>query len=79
MAARGSTSRQAPASSDAGTWTWLLGLSLIAQIVGVTFFYLDWSSYPTAKPAVPAMPTIAAGTPSAPAPGPGPGAGGGNP
>lgn len=67
--------------SDA--YTGILILSLLAQIVAVTFFYLDWSQYPTTKPpALPALPTFstaagAAGTPAgAPAGAPGnPGAG----
>jgi hypothetical protein len=31
----------------------LLLISLLAQITGVVFFYLDWDSYPTTKPQPP--------------------------
>ena len=44
--------------SDA--YTGLLIVSLLAQVIGATFFYLDWNSYPTAKPTVPAAPQISA-------------------
>lgn len=46
------------ARSDA--YTGLLLISLLAQIVGVVFFYLDWSAYPQGKPAVPQMPNLSA-------------------
>jgi len=31
----------------------LLGIALLAQIIGATFFFLDWMSYPTTKPPEP--------------------------
>lgn len=43
-------------------YTGLLGVALIAQIIGVLFFFLDWSQYPTtAKPTLPTMPQLTAG------------------
>jgi hypothetical protein len=36
----------------------MLIVSLLAQITGVVFLFLDWSQYPTAKPSEP--PTITA-------------------
>src|SRR5262245_30805353 len=88
--ARESTSRPA-AKSDA--YTGLLLISLLAQIMAATFFFLDWSSYPDKKPTVPGPPTISspAGAGGAPAGGGqggvpagggqagGPAMGGGNP
>jgi len=31
----------------------LLFISLVAQIAGAVFFYLDWSAYPSAQPKAP--------------------------
>ena len=63
MAARargGSTASASGPRSD--VYTGLLGVALIAQIIGVLFFFLDWSQYPTtAKPALPTMPQLTAG------------------
>jgi hypothetical protein len=78
MAARArDTASTAPARSDA--YTGLLLISLLAQITGVVFFYLDWDQYPTAKP--PQPPSISApaapGGGGAPAPAPAPPGGGG--
>jgi hypothetical protein len=53
-----------------------LVISLLAQILGVVFFYLDWSQYPEAKP--PDPPAIQAPAVGGAAPG-GPGAPGGPP
>ncbi len=44
--------------SDA--YTGMLIISLIAQITGVVFLYLDWSQYPTAKPSDP--PAVTSGS-----------------
>ncbi|MFO0930633.1 MAG: hypothetical protein U0736_26985 [Gemmataceae bacterium] len=63
---RSSTSSAAP-RSDA--YVGLLLISLLAQIVGVVFFYLDYSQYPEAKPQVPAAITSGGGG-GAPAPAP---------
>ncbi|MBY0229573.1 MAG: hypothetical protein K2W96_09865 [Gemmataceae bacterium] len=53
--ARSRTSSKEPApKSDA--YVGLLVISLIAQIVGAVFFYLDWSSYPSSKPPAPPPP-----------------------
>jgi len=38
-------------------YTGILIISLIAQIAGVVFFYLDYSQYPEAKPQVKAAAT----------------------
>jgi len=60
----------APARSDA--YVGLLLISLLAQVAGALFFYLDWSQYE----GTPKLPPAAA----APAPAGGPGGGaGGNP
>lgn len=40
-----------PAKSD--VYVGLLFISLAAQIAAAVFFYLDWSSYPTAQPKPP--------------------------
>jgi hypothetical protein len=76
MAARSRDSSRA--SQDAprnDAYTGLLAISLLAQIVGVVFFYMDYSNYPTSKPQVPQMPNLsapaAAPAPAPPAPGPG--------
>ena len=52
--------------SDA--YTGLLLLSLVAQIAGVVFLYLDWSRYPSTTP-----PAVAAVATAPPAGGPAPG------
>jgi hypothetical protein len=74
MAARANTTtaKQPAARSDA--YTGLLLISLLAQLVGVLFFYLDWSQYPTSKPQEPPGLTAAAGgpRPGGPAPAPAP-------
>ena len=48
----------APAKSDA--YVGLLLISLLAQIAGAVFFYLDWSQYPTDKPKQPVAVTVPA-------------------
>ena len=48
----------APAKSDA--YVGLLLISLLAQIAGATFFFLDWSSYGDAKPKLPPAATVPA-------------------
>lgn len=81
MAARSrDTSRASQGAPRNDAYTGLLAISLLAQIVGVVFFYLDWNGYPTSKPQVPQMPTLSAPAAGgvAPAPGgvvPAPGAG----
>jgi hypothetical protein len=40
-----------PVKSD--VYVGLLFISLMAQIAGAVFFYLDWSAYPTSKPTPP--------------------------
>jgi hypothetical protein len=74
MAARSrdTSSRAAQGAPRNDAYTGLLAISLLAQIVGVVFFYLDWSGYPSSKPTVPQMPSLsapAAGGAPAPAPG----------
>lgn len=49
---RSSDSQSPPPKSDA--YVGLLAISLVAQITGAVFFYLDWSSYPTSTPTPPA-------------------------
>jgi hypothetical protein len=62
--ARGSNYDTTPKPrSDA--YVGLLFISLLAQIVGAVFFFLDWNQYPEAKPK--AAPSI-----QVPAPAPGP-------
>lgn len=58
--------------SDA--YTGMLLISLLAQIAGVVFLYLDWSQYPAEKPKDP--PAIVVGGTAA---GPGAGTAGGAP
>ncbi|MFO0880325.1 MAG: hypothetical protein U0840_23520 [Gemmataceae bacterium] len=81
MAARargsGGSTQSAPARSDA--YTGLLLISLLFQILGVVFFYLDWSAYPQGKPAVPQMPNLSAPAAGGAAPVPAPAMGGGAP
>jgi hypothetical protein len=45
---------KAPARNDA--YTGLLIISLLAQVVGALFLFLDWNQYPDTKPK--AVPTI---------------------
>jgi len=61
---RSSSGTQAP-KSDA--YVGLLLISLLAQIAGVVFFYLDYSAYPEAKPKLPSPPQAVA--PAGPGPG----------
>jgi len=73
MAARAresaSTANTGAARSDA--YTGLLLISLLAQLVAVLFFYLDWSQYPEAKPKEPqALKAPAAPPAGGPAPAP---------
>src|SRR4051812_42225796 len=56
----------APARSDA--YVGLLLISLLAQIAGVVFFYLDYSQYADKKPQLPPAPTQGAPTPTGGAP-----------
>jgi len=63
---RASSNTQAP-RSDA--YVGLLLISLLAQIAGVVFFYLDWSAYPTGKPSLPPAPAASAPAPAGPVPG----------
>jgi hypothetical protein len=54
-----------PATNDA--YTGMLGISLLALILGCVLLYLDYSQYPDSKaPTVPKAPPVAA--PEAPAP-----------
>ncbi|MFO0846072.1 MAG: hypothetical protein U0797_27435 [Gemmataceae bacterium] len=79
MAARSRDSNAARGSQGAprnDAYTGLLAISLLAQIVGVVFFYLDWTGY-QGKPTVPQMPNLSApAAGGAPAPGGGPRRGG---
>ena len=60
MAARSkSGSGSAATSPKSDAYTGLLLISLLAQLVAVLFFWLDWSQYPTTTPKDPAP--IAAG------------------
>lgn len=75
MAARASSSRASAAAPRNDAYTGLLLISLLAQIVGVVFFFLDWQSYPTTKPALPPPPTLSSAAPAggvAPVPAPAP-------
>jgi hypothetical protein len=62
----------APAKSDA--YVGLLLISLLAQMAGAAFFFLDWSQYPDSKPKLPPAATVPAtgggGTPPPPQGGP---------
>src|SRR4051794_14603948 len=65
-----STAGSAPVASDA--YVGLLLISLLAQIAGVVFFYLDLSQYPDKKPpSVPSLPAASAPAPAAPPGAPG--------
>jgi hypothetical protein len=57
---------QAKPRSDA--YTGLLLLSLLAQVAGAVFLFLDYSRYPNGAPPKPAALSASAGGPSAPAP-----------
>ena len=66
MAETQTPSTTPPAVNDA--YTGMLGISLVALIVGCLLLYLDYSQYPDSKaPTVPKAPAVAA--PEAPAPG----------
>jgi len=65
MAARQRNLTESKPRSD--VYTGLLIISLIAQIVGLVFFYLDWSDYPASKPPTVQMPNLSSAAPSAPA------------
>lgn len=65
MAARQRNLTESKPRSD--VYTGLLIISLIAQIVGLVFFYLDWSAYPASKPPTVQMPNLSSAAPSAPA------------
>jgi hypothetical protein len=60
----------APPRTDA--FVGLLILSLVAQLVGAMFLYLDFSEYPTTKPPKPAPPAAVAAQTPPPAPAPAP-------
>ena len=64
--ASASTQNTAPVRSDA--YTGLLLISLLAQLVAVLFFYLDWSQYPEAKPKEPQALKAPAAGPAGPGP-----------
>lgn len=40
----------APPKAKSDAYTGLLILSLLAQLAGIGFLYLDWSQYPESKP-----------------------------
>jgi hypothetical protein len=78
MAAKTREGTSAGPRSDA--YTGMLLISLLAQITGVVFLYLDWSQYPAEKPKEPPAITVGAGPGGGPGPGAtGPGAPGGPP
>jgi hypothetical protein len=83
MPAVSSRGRESTAKPRSDAYTGLLLLSLLAQVAGAVFLFLDYSRYPpgpppkvptlsasTANPSVPAqaMPTPAAPVPAGPAP-----------
>ena len=57
----------APAKSDA--YVGLLLISLLAQMAGAAFFFLDWNQYGEGKPKMPPAATVPA-APGAPPPAP---------
>jgi hypothetical protein len=63
--------------SDA--YTGLLLLSLLAQVAGAVFLYLDWSRYPSTAPQKPQSVATASAAPGNPAPSQPPGNPPGNP
>jgi hypothetical protein len=74
MARARSQDTEAKPRSDA--YVGMLGLSLVAQIFGAVFFYMDWSQYPTTKPPEPpkvTAPAAGAGPAGGVAPAPAPG------
>jgi hypothetical protein len=75
MAARSRDRGASPNAPRNDAYTGLLAISLLAQIVGVVFFYLDWNAYPTSKPTVPQMPNLSAPAAGGVAPAPVPPAG----
>lgn len=67
MAATQTEPAAPPAANDA--YTGMLGISLLALIIGCVLLYLDYSQYPDSKaPTVPKAPAVVA--PEAPAPAP---------
>jgi len=72
---RGSTGRETTTTKPrADAYVGLLAISLVLQIAGAVFLYLDYSQYPDAKPPDPKTSLSASPNPGgAPAPAPGPG------
>ena len=58
--ARRSDEGDAPAPARSDAYVGLLLISLLAQIAGVVFFYLDWSQYGESKPKMPPAATVPA-------------------
>jgi len=69
----GSQDTQPRARSDA--YVGLLFISLLAQITGAVFFFLDWNQYPSNKPTEPPKITTPAPPPGPQQPAPAPGGG----
>jgi hypothetical protein len=74
-AARSRSSYDAPpAKPRSDAYTGLLILSLLAQVAGAVFLYLDWKDYPDNKPKQVSVPSVApapapAGAPAGAPPG----------
>jgi hypothetical protein len=64
MAAKKSSSYDAPPKPRSDAYVGLLFISLLAQITGATFFFLDWQQYPEAKPKAPPAITSPASAPA---------------
>ena len=60
MAPSRRSDRDAPAPAKSDAYVGLLLISLLAQIVGATLFYLDWSQYDAGKPKLPPAATAPA-------------------
>jgi len=62
MAAKKEIATTAPATND--IYTGMLGISLVALIVGCVLLYLDYSQYPDSKgPTVPKSPPVVTSAP----------------
>ena len=75
MAAKSRDGAPTASGPRSDAYTGMLLISLLAQIAGVVFLYLDWSQYPPEKPKEPPAIVVGGGVPA----GPGAGAAGGAP
>ena len=58
--ARTSSTQETQPKTRSDAYVGLLVISLLAQIIGAVFFFLDWQQYPTNKPPAPPAASSAA-------------------